>query len=175
MLILGLEHFHALRDGRIHSAKMIFNANGAIFFPASRQHRDLKAEGISYEDNYKGNAMAAMLSRGTLEIRFHQEFKEAEVARLVDILAMQPGVEALLHWGASYQGRPIKEELASEWRGMTTNERLYASGQLSAWDDAARLGDRDRMIACLRAARFGQTQAEFIVDTTLKNPRTYGF
>jgi hypothetical protein len=57
MLILGIEHLQALVEGRTHSAKMVFNAHSAIFFPATRQHRD-KAEGISYEDNYKGSGDA---------------------------------------------------------------------------------------------------------------------
>ncbi|MDX9912064.1 MAG: hypothetical protein RBS39_09550 [Phycisphaerales bacterium] len=40
--------------------KKAFNDRGAIVFPASRQHREVKREGVSYEDNYRGNALAAM-------------------------------------------------------------------------------------------------------------------
>ena len=64
MLLLGLEHLPHLLDKHVLSLKMAFNARGAIVFPVSRQHREMKAEGISYEDDYKGNALAAMLAPG---------------------------------------------------------------------------------------------------------------
>ncbi len=51
-----------------YTLKMVFNDQGAIFFPVSAKHRDMKAPGISYEDDYKGNAMAALVSPRTIEI-----------------------------------------------------------------------------------------------------------
>jgi hypothetical protein len=41
-----------LADGA--QAKMVFNESGAIVFPVSVQHREVKGPGISYEDNYGG-------------------------------------------------------------------------------------------------------------------------
>ena len=39
-----------------------------MFFPGATEHRTVKAAGLSYEDDYKGNAMAAIISGGRIEI-----------------------------------------------------------------------------------------------------------
>jgi hypothetical protein len=50
--------------------------------------------------------------------------------------------------------------------GMTTNERLVDAGLMSAWDDAVRARDRDRMISVLSAVELGD-QAAAIADAVL--------
>ncbi len=62
----------------------MFNENGVIFFAAGKQHRDMQTAGISYEDNYKGNALAALLSKGMIEIRYHREFPDGRVSAILD-------------------------------------------------------------------------------------------
>ena len=61
-----------------------------------------------------------------------------------------------------------------DYGGMTTNERLFAAGLLSKWDDAVRKRERARMIELLSRVDLGQ-QAESIADTVLSNPSKYGF
>jgi hypothetical protein len=60
-----------------------------------------------------------------------------------------------------------------DYGGMTVNERLFAAGLLTKWDDAARKRDRVNMIELLSRVDLGQ-QAEHIVDTVLSNPSKYG-
>jgi hypothetical protein len=67
----------------------------------------MKAEGISYEDNYKGDAMAAMLMPGLIEIRNHKAFADAEVARIVGRLLQRPELAFMAGWRVTYQGRPV--------------------------------------------------------------------
>ena len=51
------------------------NDNAIAFFPTTQQHRDLKTHGLSYEDEYRGNAVAdATLDR--IEVRFHAAYSE---------------------------------------------------------------------------------------------------
>lgn len=107
VLIGGSELLAALTSGSIHEAKMAFNDRGAIVFPVSRQHREMKADGISYEDDYKGNALAAMLRRDAIEVRFHQAFKDADVARIVAALLALPEFAAMRAAHVTYQGRVI--------------------------------------------------------------------
>lgn len=107
MLIIGLEHLLAVSEGKALSAKMVFNSQGAIFFPTAIQHRDMKAPGISYADNYKGDALAAMLAPGKIEVRFHEAFSDQEVAAIIRSLANQPGLAFIAGWVATYQGRPL--------------------------------------------------------------------
>ena len=64
MVIVGLEFIRSQIEQEHFTAKMVFNGNGALFFPVTCEHREHKATGISYEDDYRGNALAAMLSPG---------------------------------------------------------------------------------------------------------------
>ncbi len=86
---------------------MVFNSNGAIFFPVNKEHRDQKSDRISYEDNYKGNALAAMLTPDKIEIRFHQEYSDTEVALIISALKQQPDMCFLKNWEVTYQGRSL--------------------------------------------------------------------
>jgi hypothetical protein len=62
MYVSGANYARELVDGERTSVKMVFNARGAVLFPETEQHRDHKANSISYEDDYAGNALAAMLT-----------------------------------------------------------------------------------------------------------------
>jgi hypothetical protein len=107
MTIVGAELLERLFAGEIHQAKMVFNARGAVVFPVARQHRQMKAEGISYEDNYAGNALAAMLRRDAIEIRFHQAFSDRALARIVQKLLTSPELGPLAGVRVTYQGRAL--------------------------------------------------------------------
>jgi hypothetical protein len=107
VIVTGEEHLQALVAGRMHDAKMVFNERGAIVFPISRQHCEMKVEGISYEDNYAGNALAAMLRRDAIEIRFHQAFDDKSVTRIITALLGSPSFSCLTHPCVTYQGRTI--------------------------------------------------------------------
>ena len=107
MKLLGSEHLDTLFAGEVNDLKMVFNATGAIIFPSTQQHRDAKVQGISYEDNYAGNALAAMLRRDAIEIRFHARYDDASVARIVAELLQQPALSRLADAQVTYQGRAI--------------------------------------------------------------------
>jgi hypothetical protein len=107
MLLLGTELLASLLDQAYFSAKMVFNERGAIICGADAEHRDQKAEGISYEDNYVGNALAAMLAPGRIEIRYHRAFKDGRVADIVTQLLAQPSLSQMVGWQVTYQGRRL--------------------------------------------------------------------
>ena len=77
---------------------------GAIFFPTAQQHRDQKAPGISYEDDYRGNALAAMLAPGRIEVRYHRDFTDLQVAHIIATLLADPRLSFLCGWRVTYQG-----------------------------------------------------------------------
>lgn len=109
MHLVGLDYIRNLiGGGEGFVAKCVFNRNGAIFFPAQHQHRDQKAPGISYDDNYNGNAMAAMVMPRRFEIRYHEKYSDADVADLVAALARVEGLGFLARWEIVYQGRRIE-------------------------------------------------------------------
>lgn len=107
MKALGLESIarDLAKDG--YFVKCVANSTSAVFFPGSLQHREVKRDGLSYEDDYQGNALAATITPGRIDIRFHKNFSD-EVVRSIfrDLLALPE-----LVWAASftviYQGRTL--------------------------------------------------------------------
>jgi hypothetical protein len=80
---------------------------GGRDLPADSQHRDSKAEGISYEENYKGNALAAMLAPGRIEVRFHAAYTPDEVAGFLAGAFSTPELAELRAWSVTYKGKPL--------------------------------------------------------------------
>ena len=107
MTFHGIDFIRRFSDAGRFSAKMIFNANGAVFFPSSQQHKDSSVEGIRYRDNYEGNAMAAMLSPGRIEARYHSSFKPAQVRAIIRSITSDPSASFMASWKLFYQGKPV--------------------------------------------------------------------
>ena len=104
----GLDLISQLTTHDHYQAKMVFNAHGAIFFPATQEHRDQSGPNISYADNYKGNALAAMISPGKIEVRYHQGFTDDQVSKILSDLLKHPDLACLIPCKATYQGRAIQ-------------------------------------------------------------------
>ncbi|MEQ8845230.1 MAG: hypothetical protein RIB58_10285 [Phycisphaerales bacterium] len=81
MILFGVDTLEALASGELHHAKLVFNDRGFIAFPTPIQHNTMKAEGISYEDNYAGTALAAILKPGAIAVRFRRGFGDEAVDR----------------------------------------------------------------------------------------------
>jgi hypothetical protein len=107
MVLIGVEFMLSLVEEDHFSAKMVFNDKGAIFFRVNQQHCYQKAEGISYKDNYEGNALAAMLAARKVEIRYHQQFSDNRVASIMASLMEQPRLSFMKGWKVTYQGRVL--------------------------------------------------------------------
>lgn len=107
MVIRGTEFIKPLLEQQYFSAKMVFNAHGAIIFSVHQEHRAQTVENISYEDNYKGNALAAMLAPGKIEIRYHKSFTDNQVARIISGLKLHPDLFFMSDWHVTYQGRNL--------------------------------------------------------------------
>ncbi len=63
---------------------------------------------------------------------------------------------------------------ATEFSGMTVNERLFVSGLLEQFDAAIEAADAPGAVAVLGQVGLAD-QAEWIVETTLANPGFYGY
>ncbi len=107
MQLSGVDFIRDLSESGGFSAKMVFNDQGAIFFSTRQEHRDQIAPGISYKDNYEGNALAAMLMPGKIEIRFHREYDDRRIKQLVEKLLAADELSFMRRWAVTYQGRPI--------------------------------------------------------------------
>ncbi len=104
----GLDFISQLTTQDHFQAKMVFNAHGAIFFPTSQEHRDQSGPNISYADNYKGNALAAMISPGKTEVRYHRDYTDAQVVEILTNLLANNACSFLHPIQATYQSRPLQ-------------------------------------------------------------------
>lgn len=107
MYLQGIDYIQKEAAKPYFPAKMVFNAKGAIFFSVKSQHQDMTGPEIRYRDNYLGNAMAAMLAPGKIEIRFHQGYTDKQVATIIQAFKQQPELSFLAEWAATYQGRQL--------------------------------------------------------------------
>lgn len=89
------------------TTKFIMNESGIAFFSVSLQHRDVKPEGLSYEDDYRGNAVAGLFVGGRAEIRFHSAFSEERVRNLWSRFLAAPECSGITIGRPTYQGRII--------------------------------------------------------------------
>jgi hypothetical protein len=108
MQIVGATHLKGeLKAEPLRKHKAVLNETGILIFPASTQHATIKADGISYEDDYKGNALAAVFDAHKFEIRGHREFSDERVRLLLKKLSESPELSFLNSQSVTYQGKTI--------------------------------------------------------------------
>jgi hypothetical protein len=89
------------------TVKFILNASGILFFPATQQHRDTKSHGLSYEDEYRGNAVAGLVLPDRVEIRFHKDFSDERIRAIWRGVLLSPELANARFGQLFYQGRVI--------------------------------------------------------------------
>ncbi|WP_254510809.1 hypothetical protein [Anatilimnocola floriformis] len=108
MKLIGVEFLaNQIADGNF-TAKVVFNHNGAIFFPVHEQHRDQKMPGLSYADESAGTALAGMVSPGKIEIRNHRDFSSERVTAIINQLLAAAELAALGNWEFTYRGQKLR-------------------------------------------------------------------
>jgi hypothetical protein len=105
--IIGAEYLRRVVPSGTFTAKMVFNDQGAHVFSAQYQHRTMKTSGISYEHDGKGNALAAMLKQGLIEIRHDARFNDDRVVGIIRKLLACPELALMKGWKVTYQGRTM--------------------------------------------------------------------
>lgn len=108
MHIQGLDYIAELACQEHYQAKMVFNAHGVIFFPVTQEHRNQSGPNIRYADDYKGNALAAMISPGKIDVRYHRDYTDAQVTEILTNLLAHSSCDFLHPIQATYQGRPLQ-------------------------------------------------------------------
>ena len=89
------------------SLKFILNDGGIVFFPATQQHRDTKSHGLSYEDDYRGNAVAGIVMSERVEIRFHKAFSDDRIRGVWRCVLSSPELASAKLGQLYSQGREI--------------------------------------------------------------------
>ncbi|MEM7697411.1 MAG: hypothetical protein AAF236_03295 [Verrucomicrobiota bacterium] len=107
MTAYGLETVSEEFTRNGYFVKCIVNSTAAVFFPGSIQHRDVKREGVSYEDDYRGNAMAATITPGVIDVRFHEAYPDESVRTIFGRLLELESMAWASGFMVRYQGRPL--------------------------------------------------------------------
>ncbi len=68
----------------------------------------MKQPGISYEDDYRGNALAAVLDGTKFEIRWHRDIALERVKAIWKALVQYSELSPLTRLQVSYQGVPFQ-------------------------------------------------------------------
>ena len=87
--------------------KAIVNREGAVLFSSLIQHRDMKRNGLSYEDDYEGNALAAVIKPSKIEVRFHSAFQDDAVRDIFTELLASAEMKWASGFTVEYQGRVL--------------------------------------------------------------------
>jgi hypothetical protein len=88
--------------------KVVFNARGIIFGPMSLQHTELRAPNIAFQGDEAGNAAAAVIFAGRIEVRAHPAVS-ADAARgaLERLFAQLPALAPLKGFEIVYAARKL--------------------------------------------------------------------
>ena len=89
------------------TVKFLLNEHAILFFSTAMQHRDVKAHGLSYEDDYRGNALAGLVVGQAVEIRFHASFPDERVRNLWLKVRSAPQLASAGFGRVKYQSRTI--------------------------------------------------------------------
>ncbi len=77
--------------------KAVFNEKGIIFGTTRVEHKTLRCDGIFYDDEGAGNAVAVIFDGFKFEIRLHPGFSPERVNSILKSFDLQP----LLKWIAA--------------------------------------------------------------------------
>ena len=113
MDFVGLDVWESHRREAVFELKLLANERAVCIFPCQIEHRDVKLAGLSYEDNYQGNTIAAMVRPGRIEFRYHNQFSDARVVAIAERFynAVRETFDGNL--SISYHGRTVKEFVKS--------------------------------------------------------------
>ena len=89
------------------SVKFILGDSAIVFFPVTQQHRDIKSHGLSYEDDYRGNAVAGFVTPTGVEIRYHKSYSDERIRAIWSKLRALPDFADGRLSRVLYQGREI--------------------------------------------------------------------
>jgi hypothetical protein len=107
MQVYGLDSIRSEIQSDGYVVKLLADERNALFFPRTSEHRDMKVHGLDYEDDSKGNALAAMMSPGRIEFRFHRAYSDARVRQIGREIMKHPDLGFAREFQITYQGRNL--------------------------------------------------------------------
>lgn len=87
--------------------KLVMNESAIHFFPHSMEHRDMNVNGLNYQDDSVGNALAGMIRPGRIEFRRHKSFSDERIEELCRRFFSLPGGQPFAGFQVWCQGRRL--------------------------------------------------------------------
>ena len=107
MNFYGLEFLQAALLEEHYFFKLVANDRGVYFFPHSLEHREARQPALRYEDDYAGNALAAIVKPRRIDFRFHRDFSAQRVRNIAERILSHPEIPWPENVAVTYQGRSI--------------------------------------------------------------------
>ncbi len=107
MIVHDFELVSAQTDLDYFQFKLIANERGVVFLPGTTEHRDAGRPNIRYADNYAGNALAAMVTPGLIEFRFHRAFSDERAKSIALQIIEHPELRFASDFKVTYQDRVL--------------------------------------------------------------------
>ena len=105
MIVHDFDSISSLLEHEGYLFKMLANNSGVVLFPHTAEHRDSGRLGIKYEDDSKGNALAAMVKHGRIEFRYHRQFSDECVKQIAQRILALPEFDFAKSFVVTYQSR----------------------------------------------------------------------
>ena len=107
MIVYGFDSIAPLLENDAYLFKLLANDTGVVLFPHTTEHRDATRPGITYADDSRGNALAAMVKPGRIEFRFHRGFSDDRVKLLAQRMLAVPELQFAIDTTVTYQARTL--------------------------------------------------------------------
>lgn len=107
MIVHGFDSIAPMLLQDSYLFKLIANEKGVVFIPHTTEHRDATQPGIQYADDSLGNALAAIVKQGRIEIRFHRLFTDERVTQLFSVILKLPEFNFARSFVVTYQARVL--------------------------------------------------------------------
>ena len=107
MIVYGFDSIAPLLENDGYLFKLLANDIGVVLFPHTTEHRDATQPGIKYDDDSRGNALAAMVKPGRIEFRFHGGFSDQRVKQLAERILALHELQFASDSTVTYQARTL--------------------------------------------------------------------
>lgn len=87
--------------------KAVFNARGVVLGPMAVQHTELRGTGVAFKGDATGDAAAAVIYGGRIEIRAHPALPPEAARGALERLATLPALAPLVGFELIYAGRKL--------------------------------------------------------------------
>lgn len=107
MVVYGFDSVEVHLSDEGYFFKLLANESAVAVFSGEIQHRDIKSHGLSYEDDYTGNALAATVTPRRIDFRRHLAFSTDRVKQIVATMLELPEFGFASKFQITYQGEVL--------------------------------------------------------------------